>query len=130
MSVNLEYKARKYLIFKMAEIERFAWEAMRKHAPAKGRPSPNQYNMSENNLINHIERSRHLWTVDVYVDEGAVPYAQYADKGRGIVRAKNAPYLKFKGADGRIHVCKAVGIMHGWEFTRKAADEVRYKYGG
>lgn len=126
MSVNLEYKAKKYLIFKMKEIEADALAAMKKYAPAPGKNSPNQYNMSTGNLQEHITSSRRWWTVTVTAD---VPYAQYADKGRPRVKAYRVPYLKFIGADGRVHRAKEVAAMKGWNFEAKAAAEIRAKWG-
>lgn len=127
MSVNLAYKAKLLLLFKMDEIKADALEAMHRYAPAPGKVSPNQYNMSTGNLQSHISANRTgLWSFEVVAD---TPYAQYADKGRGVVRAKNAPYLVWKGGDGRIHRTKTVGPMKGWHFEKKAADYIRSKWG-
>lgn len=127
MSVNLAYKGKVWLLFKMSQIQADAEKAMHEFAPAPGKASPNKYNMSTGNLQSHISSHRTgLWSFEVVAD---TPYAQYADKGRGVVRAKNVPYLVWKGGDGRIHRTKTVGPMKGWEFVEKTKNYLISKWG-
>lgn len=126
MSINLTYKAKWYLLHKMDEIRSDAEQAMIEFAPAPGKPSPNQYNMSTGNLRGLISSERTgLWKFVVVAD---TDYAQYADKGRGVVKAKKAPYLVFLGADGRIHKVTSVAPMKGWHFVEKTKDYLRSKW--
>lgn len=54
-------------------------------------------------------------------------YAYFAENGR---KAISKPYyMRFRGADGRIHRAKFVKGMEGWHFVRDTAEEIKEKYG-
>ena len=126
MSVHTEYKAKKYLLFKMNQIREDGESYMKSVAPHRTGRSSGKGSMSTGALRKSIKGVRTgIWTVLIAPN---VPYAWYADRGRGSITVSGHP-MKFIGADGNLHIAYHVGPMEGWGFEAKTAAYLRGKYG-
>lgn len=126
MSVHTEYKAKKYLLFKMNQIREDGESYMKMVAPHRTGRSSGKGSMSTGALRGKIEGVRTgIWKVRISAN---VPYAWYADRGRKAISVEKHP-MKFIGSDGNLHVAYHVGPMEGWGFEAKTAAYLREKYG-
>lgn len=132
MSVNLEYKAKIYLLFKMDEIKNEAVNYMRSVAPGNApKPYGNRDVYSTGALAASIRGDRTgMWTIYVaphVKNKSGKDYAVYADQGRGAI---SKPYrMKFKTPDGREIRTKYVRGFNGYEFIIKTKHHIIAMYG-
>lgn len=132
MSVHLEYKARKYLLFKMDEIKNEGVAYMRSVAPGNApKPVGNKNVYSTGALAASIRGERTgLWEVTIAPhvrNKSGKDYAIYADQGRGAIRK---PYrMRFEAPDGTEIRTKYVRGFTGYEFILKTKHHLMVMYG-